>query len=486
MKDAWFAMETDPEGKAHEAYAAPLEGVPADAKKRSCAFPYGKETTALAHVDVLPGKASRLVVVLEAKPRPDGTVYLAVRAEDDFGNCAPIPDGELRLESSDPAFIVPASLPRETDGPFSARIDTCRVTKPGTYYLRVSAPQSGLAAESSFTSTELPLPIYFGDLHGHTSLSDGLGSGDGYFQHARNVSFCDLVSLTDHNRFDQVIIDLTEKYNEPGRFVTLFGRERGDAHGHRNFYSTRADIVTACGSGDLWECCRTHGKNVLMIPHHTNSATKHHWKQADFERYDPVCERLIEIVQNRGSFESDEIGGPVFDGGYGASARHALLKGRRFGFVGGSDTHRGQPGGPSHPLGPYYYRWRPITGITAAAMPTLTREDLWHALWDRRTYTTTGPRILLDFQVNGHPMGSEIPACGAVEITGFVAAAGPLAGVDIIRDGAVCYTGEGDGGRVARIRCTDTRPGEFYYLRARQKDDHHAYSSPVWVGGPAR
>ena len=176
------------------------------------------------------------------------------------------------------------------------------------------------------------------------------------------------------------------------------------------------------------------------------------------------------------------MGGPVIDGGYGASVQSALAMGRRFGFVGGSDTHRGNPGGPSHPLHPYFIRWKPTTGITAAAAPSLTREALWGALWNRRTYATTGPRILLDFAVNSHPMGSELPPQDEAKVEAFVAAAAELDTVELIKDNEVCHAVDCKGTRIARLDFTDPRPGKYYYLRVRQRDGHHAYASPVWTG----
>ena len=114
-------------------------------------------------------------------------------------------------------------------------------------------------------------------------------------------------------------------------------------------------------------------------------------------------------------------------------------------------------------------------------MPKLTRDDLWEALWNRRTYVTTGARILLDFTVNGRTMGSTLPECEKAEIYGFVAAAGELAGIDIVRDGEVCKSFDGNGKRLMRVNFTDSPSGGYYYLRARQADGHMAYSSPVWI-----
>ena len=41
--------------------------------------------------------------------------------------------------------------------------------------------------------------VYWGDMHGHTSHSDGKGTLDDYFVHARDVSRLDFVIVTDHD-----------------------------------------------------------------------------------------------------------------------------------------------------------------------------------------------------------------------------------------------------------------------------------------------
>lgn len=41
--------------------------------------------------------------------------------------------------------------------------------------------------------------VFWGDVHGHTSHSDGKGSLDDYFTHARDVSKLDFVIVSDHD-----------------------------------------------------------------------------------------------------------------------------------------------------------------------------------------------------------------------------------------------------------------------------------------------
>ena len=44
-----------------------------------------------------------------------------------------------------------------------------------------------------------PYGVYWGDMHGHTSISDGKGSLDDYFTYARDAADLDFVVVTDHD-----------------------------------------------------------------------------------------------------------------------------------------------------------------------------------------------------------------------------------------------------------------------------------------------
>ncbi|MEE2636785.1 MAG: DUF3604 domain-containing protein, partial [Acidobacteriota bacterium] len=165
--------------------------------------------------------------------------------------------------------------------------------------------------------------------------------------------------------------------------------------------------------------------------------------------------------------------------------------------------HRSQPGKP---------HW----GLAAVSAPELTREAIFDGLHARRTYGTTGARILLDFRVNDAPMGSEIaldaplpdtcagtsPECGAVAAD--TAALAPrfrvnAHGTDIIEVIEILRYSMPDGGfRVIeelRPNAIDVewsgrdagfRDDAIYYLRLRQREQVRgrivmAWSSPIWV-----
>ena len=79
--------------------------------------------------------------------------------------------------------------------------------------------------------------IFWGDVHGHTSHSDGKGSLDDYFTYARDVSKLDFVMVTDHDfgngtptwRMPKETWTLTQnradEYTVGGKFVAIAGYE---------------------------------------------------------------------------------------------------------------------------------------------------------------------------------------------------------------------------------------------------------------------
>lgn len=78
--------------------------------------------------------------------------------------------------------------------------------------------------------------VVWGDVHGHTSRSDGKGTLDDYFAYARDVAKLDFVIVTDHDfgngppwRLPKEAWQLTQEeadaYTVDGRFVAIAGYE---------------------------------------------------------------------------------------------------------------------------------------------------------------------------------------------------------------------------------------------------------------------
>ncbi|KPK83965.1 MAG: hypothetical protein AMJ81_06895, partial [Phycisphaerae bacterium SM23_33] len=217
-----------------------------------------------------------------------------------------------------------------------------------------------------------------------------------------------------------------------------------------------------------------------------------------WEFHDPDVERFVEIYSMWGA--SDDRQSPLAPLRVRAgnvegtmSANELLAAGAKLGFTGGGDCHEGRAGFTCEdPTGqgttthtfaaglPYR------CGMTAAVMADLDRSCLIRALRNRRTYATTGARILLDFEAAGLPMGSAGTA-QKVLCRAEVHALEPIERLEIIKDGKVAFLQAGDGAD-ANLAWQDPDPPSrehYYYLRVVQADGQMAWSSPVWIR-PAR
>ena len=164
--------------------------------------------------------------------------------------------------------------------------------------------------------------------------------------------------------------------------------------------------------------------------------------------------------------------------------------GYKLGIIGGSDAH-------IYPLGslmpdPYHYEIAPPyhcygTALTAVYAPGLTREDIFEGIKNRHTYATSGERILLEFEMDGHPMGSEYATsrCPSIEVT--------VGGTNTVKKVEVVKYSDSRGWEIIHVErpstltCTftytDTSFAEdsLYYVRVIQVDNEMAWSSPIWV-----
>jgi hypothetical protein len=336
--------------------------------------------------------------------------------------------------------------------------------------------------------------VFFGDIHAHTSVSDGLDSPDDLYHHARYTALSDFSSVTDHNHrenassskpFDRYIssdawkeiLDAARKWNKDNEFVTLAGAEQSmSGLGHRNiYYPTPPDVLfTGNSVEELWEYLDEHAPDAVVIPHHTLEICK----STD---YDPRYVPLIEIYSMWGS--SEERYGAFWSKNIdrGISVQEILDEGHMLGIIGGSDNHHGKPDISACPsrFTNMHYRG----GIAGVMCEKLTRDNIFGAFKERSVYATTGERIILRFSINDINMGRTLKVKKGEEITLKVFAGGTedIRRIDIIKNGKLFSIHEGSG-YLEQIEYADTG-GEkaYYYVRLMQIDGAMAWSSPIFV-----
>ena len=457
--------------------------------------------------ELLPGPAERLVLFLPGRRCRGEALTLRGVFTDRYRNVPPSGpiDGDVEL------FLEGPGGPIALDGPagrFRARHRfevplgdlPCGVWRAVARRAgRTVARSNPLEIVEADRKTER---VYWGEIHGHSEMSDGCGKYAERYRHARDEGALDFAAAADHACYHsdnqwQWMQDVTNAFNAPGAFATLIGYEWAGRQGHRNVYTDRDRLDLFRGmyppTGDLDVVWRHfHDDAHVVGGPHAPCAHGVVW-----QRHDPAVERFVEIYSMWGA--SDDRNNPlapwrIKDGDVRGTmtAAEIIATGAKLGFTGGGDCHEGlvgftceDPDGQGvtpHTFAPHLaYR----CGMTAAVMEALDRPSLLAALRHRRTYATTGARILLDFSASGVAMGG-IDQARAATCRTEVHAVGSIDRVEFVKDGRVAYAAPG-GGLDAAVEWTDPAALErehFYYVRIVQADGEMAWSSPVWLAPP--
>lgn len=327
---------------------------------------------------------------------------------------------ELRLAD-------PADPPTELE-PEQLRIDTLAVTLE---------PDLGHGYQIFRESTVERGQLLFGDLHRHTDGSRCKIEEDGtlldQYRYAVEVGGLDVLAVTNHfqhatgatwrrerdaaDGFDGLALTPEPAVQTvmgspavqlPRSFVALYGYERALPLGHWTMVASLVEEGADPASLDeapfvplrprfLWE--EHDPETWVAMPHQiADSAAPLDWR-TDSDRA-PVAgssfEPLAELYQSRrGSYEVR--GGWLEDLGVAEEAARLvdfLNDGRRFGFGASSD---------------HTTTSRAYTGIRLLPGEEPSRETVIAALRARRTFAAT-TRLDFDVTLDGHPMGSDVPA----------------------------------------------------------------------------
>ncbi len=448
-------------------------------------------------VDVVAGPPARLIVTLPTTARPGEGVRASLAVLDAVGNAGVAFEGDVELDVSDgPDRLDLPAVVHVAPGDAGTRVVEGRATQSGVYRVRARTAD-GLEAESNPLVVHEGIPrIRWGDLHGHSQLSDGTGTPEDYFGYARDVAALDVAALTDHDHWGmefldqhpelfQSIVRAARSFDEPHRFVALAGYEWTNwLQGHRHvlFFDEGEEILSSLNPRYrtpplLWKALA--GRSALTVAHHSaGGPVSTNWAFVPPSAMEPVTE----VVSVHGSSEASDTPGRIYSAVEGNFVRNALDDGLRFGFIGSGDSHDGHPGlvqlaGPSG-------------GLAAIFSEELTRDSILAALRSRTVYATNGPRIWLRMWLDEHPMGSTLPpkdTAAAVENLRFAAAAtAPIERVDVIRSGKIVAAISGERRRElsSSLALEGLRDGEYVYVRVVQEDGGAAWASPVFLGPP--
>ncbi|MDW7658192.1 MAG: hypothetical protein SCM11_13570 [Bacillota bacterium] len=284
------------------------------------------------------------------------------------------------------------------------------------------------------------MKIFWGDLHNHCGISYGFGSLEHALRNAAvQLDFCgvtghamwpdmpaanvDTANIVEFhktgfarlkNNWEQVR-EAVNAANREGEFVTFQTYEM-----HSNLYGDyhlvspdpNLKLTNADSPETLIENC---GSRSIVIPHHIGYTPG--YRGINWDLFSENISPVVEVFSKHGCAMNENAPYPYYHDMGPRDSRNTVFKGLErgyhFGFVASTDHHAGYPGSYGD-------------GKIAVLADAKTRESIWEALLNRRTYAVTGDKIKCSFTVNGAPFGSILETTGKREINLDVVGSAPV------------------------------------------------------------
>jgi len=210
-------------------------------------------------ISIVPSKPALWKAVAATLRRPDEKFSLGIKAEDAWGNPTDQVEQTIRLSAN----MTVDGLPEKIDLPRGRRaikLKGLSVREEGILRISILDRYSAVLANANPVMIKKgPFSGYWGDLHGQSGESVGVGSAREYIEFARDLAFLDIAGhqandFQINNAFWRHINNLTAEYNQDGKFIVFPGYEwSGNSCGFDvwldNIASSRLHVTTNHVSG---------------------------------------------------------------------------------------------------------------------------------------------------------------------------------------------------------------------------------------------
>ena len=282
-----------------------------------------------------------------------------------------------------------------------------------------------LALSASCIGSRAADEVFFGNLHSHTSYSDGVSTPDVAYAHARDVAHVDFLAITEHNHLTGAtrigshpelysgaiptsLISTAGRFNNDGHFVAIYGQEFSsiESGNHANVFEVGEVIRSVDVPSGQWNTLfntwlPTHldstGQPAIMLLNHpatTDSPNSVEYGIDDFANLGSWLAALDKHVAL-----INIINGPSHAGetGPGRPSESEFLRYLAIGLhvapTADQDNHQPNWGDAA----------RPRTAIIA---PSLTKANILAAMRSRHVYASQDPNLKIIATVNGRLMGT--------------------------------------------------------------------------------
>ena len=214
-----------------------------------CATGHFEPLSEPLEIAIAPDEPSRWMAVLPSLRRPGEEFRLGLKAEDIWGNPTAKAHGRFQLKADMEVQGLPGEVEYQT-GQRSMILKGLKAPSEGVLRIKLLDESGRELAESN------PMKLkagehagYWGDLHGQSGESVGVGRSEDYFRFARDMAFLDVTShqandFQVNQAFWAHLNQLTRDFQDDGRFVVFPGYEwsgNTGVGGDRNIFFINED-----------------------------------------------------------------------------------------------------------------------------------------------------------------------------------------------------------------------------------------------------
>jgi hypothetical protein len=398
--------------------------------------------------------------------------------------------GIVQLMAPDTVSGLPDCVEFEPGHKGALQLADVQICQVGIYRLKAWEGNFQAVSNPIFCQEAPDRRLLWGDFHSHAwgdtsmALMDEPSfklAPDARHRQARDVGRLDFAApgpmsppdQADEPELWEAFQQAYTKHDEPGKYVPFLASEvHTRSGGDRNVvYREMEDgyLPTFSSKETLLE---TYGdREDVILESHVGGGPP------NWEKFHPKVEPLLEVASGHGAFEW--------------LLQKALRYGYRPAVIGSGDIHLPTLGAP---MAPHCFRGRfnkvlnirdtgfgsgPLAGVWATYNE---RNAIWQAVAARRTFATTGARIILKVSIDDDPAGSEMQLSGPARVRVVAHACSAVQRVDLIRNDRRIKSWRPNTLDVDLIY-VDEHPlkENAYYVRLRQDDGEFAWSTPIWA-----
>lgn len=315
--------------------------------------------------------------------------------------------------------------------------------------------------------------VFFGNIHAHTSYSDGQGTPEEAFEHARNSGAVDIQAITDHDhdlnyklpdgswKLDR-IIEMAKKYTVEGEFIAISGFEWTlTSRGHITIYNTSEWIDRS--TTDLYDIYQ------WIVDREATAQFCHPGRKYgdffDFEYFPKVDLYIntIEVGNGAGSNSNNVIKEEYFE-----RYQRALNRGWHVGASANQDNHQKQ--------------WATVNDArTAFVIDELTTDKVYEALKTRNIYATEDRNAYIAFVTEGAKMGDILYDIHKATLRVEYSDPGePVRRAAVYSNNGVIELDVSGDEWIIELNVDNPLSYNWYFVKIDQIDGNEIVSSPIW------